>query len=251
MNGKRIARVIYMAVATLAVIIGLSCTTLSVDTYAASPKTQVKSAVKQLMKGIKNCSDKDINAVLRIKGQHNRFKNYKKNNPGRCIYVKKANKKLSYKITKVKVDGKKATVKVKIRYVDATETVKNAIKEFGAAEARGEIKIPSQEEMDEMDIYETWGLAMKVWAKLDECVGKAASYSSVKKMRTETVTLNMVKVGKRWKLDLLDSKMENIMFADYPRAEKAISEEETKRLRAEGAASVKTETPAETQEETP
>lgn len=251
MNGKRIARVIYMAVAILAVIAGLSCTTLSVDTYAANPKTEVKQAVKQLMKGIKNCNDKDINATIRPKGQHNWFKYAKKNNPGRCIYVKKANKKLSYKITKVKVDGKKATVKVKIRYVDATETVKNAIKEFGAAEARGEFKIPSQEELDAMDFDETWDLAMKLIAKLDECVGRAASYSSMKKMRTETVTLDMVKVGKRWKLDLLESNMHNILFADYPRAEKAISEEETKRLRAEGAASVKTETPAETSAETP
>lgn len=225
-------------VSAMLVALSLSCMVFSVDTYAASPKSQVKTTVNKLMKGIKKCNDKNVEACL-PKGMKAGYNSNKLSMPGLYGYMKKANSKLSYKILKTTVKGSKATVKVKVKYVDATEFMENFIRAFGAAEATGEIKTSSGEAAEgSMSMEEAMAEIAKILKATDNCMAKASAKSTLKKTRTETITLKLKKSGKSWRLVSVNDKLSNIMQADINRVQTKIAKDENrvKQLKAEGAA---------------
>lgn len=232
-------------VSAMLVALSLSCMVFSVDTYAASPKSQVNKTVNKLMKGIQKCNDKSVEACL-PKGTKAGYNSSKLSMPGFYGYMKKANGKLSYKILKTTVKGSKATVKVKVKYVDATEFMENFIKEVGAAKAAGEIETPSGESAEgSMSMEEAMAEVAKLLKAYDNCMAKASAKSTLKKMRTQTITLKLKKSGKSWRLVTVDDKLSNIIGADLNRVQTKLAEDEdrVKQLEAEGAAQAAASTP--------
>lgn len=209
----------------LVMAVTLSCSVFSVDTYAASPKTQVNNSVKKLMKGVKQCNEKNVTACL-PKGYKAGYTDVKTMTPGMYKYIKKANNKMTYKITKTSVKKNTATVKVKITYADGTEYCQNVIRLLARGIVDGSIDTSA---MDSTNLSNDD--VVKMMKAYNPILGKASDMTSAKKMRTQTVTLKLKKSGKTWKLASKPSDaFTNIMAADISRAMQNMSEDDMMRI---------------------
>lgn len=204
----------------LVMAVTLSCSVFSVDTYAASPKSQVNTTVKKMMKGIKQCNEKNVNTCM-PKNVKAGYTSLKVMTPGAYGYVKKANSKLSYKITKTSVKKNQATVKVKVKYADGSAFCENFFRVAVRGIMDGSIDTSSldTQNMSEDDVLEL----MKTY---DGLLAKASNMTTVSKMRTQTITLKLKKSGKSWRLTSVSDELSNIMSADVSRAMQALTADE-------------------------
>lgn len=187
---------------TLGIVLILLVSTLTFS-VTAEAKTSKKTlnAVNKVVKTYFNAEKKSKTSVMNkclAKPQVGSFKNSYLEK-----YIKKQNKKLSYKITSTKVKGKNATVKVKCTYMSAYGLYKiaflnTAIHYYNAN--------PSDKE-----IYNY----VSQWIKAHE---KEYPPTAGKK----TITIKLVKKSGTWKISRMTDDMKNILFLDLFQVSKDI-----------------------------
>lgn len=217
-NKKRTQSRILSVMLALVMAVSLSCSVFSVDTYAASSKSQVNTAVNKLMKGIKQCNEKNVNACM-PKNMQAGYTDLKATTPGLYSYIKKANNKMSYKITKTTVKKNRATVKVKVKYADGAPFCENFLRVVARGMMDGSVDPNAMSISGDMSDAELF----KLIQAYDNLFAKAANLTSVSKMRTQTITLKLVKSGKSWRLSAVSDDLNNVMTADVSRAMQALA----------------------------
>ena len=162
---------------------GLSRVTQTTAYAAPSPK----KAAQQLLKGIKKCDDKTLNKFVKVNSGTGYYANIAAKSKGLSNYIKKANKKMSYKIKKVKVgnSGLTAQVKVTATIMNSQEFADNVVKEYGqiCTEMANGTLVPTSD----YDFTE----------RLFSAAEKNTNPSKKKKI---TLTLNMAYLNGRWVL---------------------------------------------------
>lgn len=172
---------------------------LPVTSNAASSKTAVNKAVKSFFTYMKKTDLPKMNRY--IYSNSSKFGTtaiLKQETPNVYKYVKKYNKKISYKVLSTKVKGKKATVKVKVKYVNA-DSIFLAFSDVIQLDYYNGVDISAENYVD------------TGWAK----AVKQAEKSGKLKMQTRTFTLPMVKKNGRWQFKELSLEFKNIAMADY------------------------------------
>ncbi len=156
-------------------------------------------------------SAKTINAVNKVvKTYFNAQKKGKLATMDKCLYkprlgsygstyidkfLKKYNKKLTYKITSTRVSGKNATVKVKCTYQSAYNLYMNSIFDLAL----------KQPEALENSLSTTVALSSYMKTNLKAYPPKS---------KTTTLTIKLVKKSGTWKIKTLSKSMQNVLFLD-------------------------------------
>lgn len=158
---------------------------------AKSEKAKVNDTVKKYFKMVKKTDLDGVNKMAYSKKYKiEDTKGFKSNKPI-LKYIKKYNKKITYKILSTSVKGENATVKLRVKYVDSTDVYSNLFL-IVFADAFAEVNIDTDEYME------------KAW-------NRAVKMSNVK-MKSRTITVKFQKKNKKW---LIKSKnLANIAVAD-------------------------------------
>lgn len=177
---------------------------IPVTADAASAKSSVNKSVKNFLSASKTFNTTKMNKYIYRK--NDKFKKSEiKELPNVVKYAKKHNKKMSYKITSTKVKGKNATVKIKVTYVNSRPVADEYIR-IMFNDAFSGIDTGTTEYIDT-----TWGKASKKVTKL--------------KTKTKTISINMIKDGKTWKIKKVKEDLTNIILADFGDAIESATED--------------------------
>jgi hypothetical protein len=181
----------------LAVVICLSLPVSVTPASAASSKDAVNKAVKSYFEAAKKCDFKTINSLTYDKDKKIDIKGVKASK-NTYNYLKKWNKQIKYSITSTKVSGSKATVKVKVTYVNS-EVMSAFLFASMLSSAFTSAADDSSENLSDDVSDQLIGKAVK----------RAAKYT---RLKTETVTISLVKSGSKWKIN--DDDAANIVMGD-------------------------------------
>lgn len=191
---KKMRKLLLMFVIAFAIVAGLSATT-GVGAQTVKAETAKKAAGK-LMKAIKTCNDNSLgNFVTFTNG--GLYGNLKQSSPSYYAWVKKNNKRMTYKIKKVTQKNGMADVKVQVKCAESKELMKNVADEFDSL-CTAMVNNPSS-------ISGT---------SADDIYKKAIAKTKTPKMKKVTLTLHMVQYGGKWVLTnatTSDKKFTNII----------------------------------------
>ncbi len=200
-----------------AAVLGMAGT----NVQAATAKAQVKKSTNALMSAVKKTKTKTIDKYVlkfdEVEGQSIKkatdIDEMKVAAPSQYRYIKTNNARMTYKIKKITVKGKNATVKVGVRYVNSKDYTRSMVTEF---------------EKDYYDknskFYEILAKAMletdekaqeaMVAAYVDDLYDRAGKSVTTVKFKRENIILKMTKKGKTWKVISADKNLQNLMTAD-------------------------------------
>lgn len=198
---------------------------------AANDRTKVKNTIKSVVTAIKKaddkavykyCSSSDKQQMENIKKlrKQSAFKELKTTSPSAYQYIKANNKKVTYKINSIKIKKNKATLKVKVSYVNSYKLAAymNAILTKDLEDDTIVEEINSLSSLQEITEYFT--------KYFDQLFSKALSKVKSTKMKSKTITL-VLKKGKNGKWMITDENakgfeaLANILYADlYEATEK-------------------------------
>lgn len=168
----------------------------------ASQKSEVKTAVKQYFKLVKKSDFDGINKMAYSKQYGIEDTDVYKSQNSLMNYIKKYNKRVTYKISSVKINGEKATVKMKVKYVDSEDVYSNLFL-IVLADTFAEENIDADDYMD-------------------KAFAKAVKMTNVK-MKTRDITAKFQKKKGKW---LIRSKnLANIAVADLIHSAEVLSAE--------------------------
>lgn len=164
---------------------------LPINAEAKNTKKEVNDTVKKYFKYVKKSDIDSIDKMAYSKKYKIKDANEWKNNKYIYKYIKKYNKKVTYKILSTSVKGNKATVKIKVKYVDSTDVYPNLFLIILSDSFSG-VNTDSDSYME------------KAW-------NKAVKTSKVK-MKTRNITVNFQKKNGKWKIK--SKNLANIAVAD-------------------------------------
>lgn len=175
-------------------LIMVICLAVPITSNAASQKTAVNKSIKNFMAASKKFNTSKMNTYLYRKKDKLSTSVFKQL-PHMTKYIKKYNKKMSYKILSTKVSGKNATVKIKVKYVNAKPFTDIML---------GYMLVDAFNGKD-ADSY-----------KYIDSLFKRSLNKKVKlSMQTKTITVKMIKSNGKWKIKNLSNKLHNIILADF------------------------------------
>lgn len=175
-------------------LIMVICLAVPITSNAASQKTAVNKSIKNFMTASKKFNTSKMNTYLYRKKDKLSTSVFKQL-PHMTKYIKKYNKKMSYKILSTKVSGKNATVKIKVKYVNAKPFTDIML---------GYMLVDAFNGKD-ADSY-----------KYIDSLFKRSLNKKVKlSMQTKTITVKMIKSNGKWKIKNLSNKLHNIILADF------------------------------------
>lgn len=175
-------------------LIMVICLAVPITSNAASQKTAVNKSIKNFMTASKKFNISKMNTYLYRKKDKLSTSVFKQL-PHMTKYIKKYNKKMSYKILSTKVSGKNATVKIKVKYVNAKPFTDIML---------GYMLVDAFNGKD-ADSY-----------KYIDSLFKRSLNKKVKlSMQTKTITVKMIKSNGKWKIKNLSNKLHNIILADF------------------------------------
>ncbi len=179
----------------LSLVLGIiiMATSLSQPVQAASSKTEVKKSVTALFNSIKKFDQRGMDQYVKSW----EYKPTIYSNVFGKTYFKNSSKKITYKINSISVKGKKATVKVKVKYVNSQEIYTDALLTTLAA------------------TYKNPYISNEVLTKQIRKVIIASSKKHKVKYRTQTITLKMEKSSKKWILKKGDKTLLNIVLSNW------------------------------------
>lgn len=191
------------------VLVVIMILTFPVISNAASPKTSVNKTIKSYFEAMKKFDTKKMdNYIYRKKDKYGSASEMKKETPNMYQYIKKYNKKISYKIISTKVKGQNAEVKVKVKYVDS-EPVAGMLLLIMLSDAFSDVDMDSDDYVDK-----AWKRAEKL--ALEE-YGKLGT-------KSKTITINMIKTKGKWKIKKVPASLANVAVADIGDAFAALAE---------------------------
>ncbi len=170
------------------------CLSMPIRSNAASQKAAVNKSIKSFMSASKKFNIDQMNKYLYRKKDRIPKSEFKQT-PNMVKYIKKYNKKMSYKILSTKVSGKNATVKMKVKYVNA-QPFTDAMFVNMIVDAFNGVDTESDKYIDKL-----FKRTLKAKVKLS--------------MQTKTITVKMIKSNKKWKIKKLNNNLQNIVFADF------------------------------------
>ena len=162
-----------------------------ITSQAKSEKTKVNDTIKQYFKLVKKSDIKGIDKMAYSKKYRVEDASEWEKNKYVYSYIKKYNKKVTYKILSTSVKGKSATVKLSVKYVDSTDIYPNLFLVVLSDSFAG-VNIDAEDYMER-----AWKRAVKM---------------SDVKMKTRKITVKFQKKNGKW---LIKSKnLANIAVAD-------------------------------------
>lgn len=177
---------------------------------AASKETAVNKSIKAYFSAMKELNTKKMNEyIYRKKDRFSSSTQMKKESPNMYKYIKKYNKKISFKVQSTKVKGNTAKVKVMVKYVNS-EPVAGMYLWIVVADVLNGVDTDAEDYIDK-----AWKRAEK--AALDE-IGKL-------EMKSKTITINMIKDKNRWKIKKMPASLVNIAMADIGDSLEAVTKE--------------------------
>lgn len=162
-----------------------------VTANAKSEKAKVNDTVKKYFKLVKKSDIKSVDKMAYSKKY--KVEDASEWQKNKCVYsyIKKYNKKVTYKILSTSVKGKNATVKLSVKYVDSTNVYPNLFLVILSDSFAG-VNIDAEDYMER-----AWKRAVKM---------------SDVKMKTRKITVKFQKKNRKW---LIKSKnLANIAVAD-------------------------------------
>lgn len=171
---------------------------------AASKQESLNTSVKTFMKHSKNFNLKGIRSYVNSFGIYKMtYSSIDMDNNEMYRYLKKCNKKMTYKVVSKKQNKKTATVKLKIKYVNSYQFTEKLTENMVNDILSGTIDPETMTE-EEMLQY------------VNKLVKKAQASVTKTKYRTQTITLKFIKKGKKWKVKKMTKALDNILEANIP-----------------------------------
>ncbi len=194
---KQFKKRLFMGLVAFAVCLGMfilpgvnAATTTTVKAETA------KKAAGKLMKAIKNCNDSSLgNFVYFTEGSF--YGTIKSKSPSYYNWIKKNNKKMTYKIKSVKQKNGLADVKVQVKVADSSELAKNLVQAFDDYAS---------------EIVNNPGATTGYTA--DTLYKKAIAKTKAPKFKKSTIVLHMAQYGTSWVLtsdSTSDAKFKNLL----------------------------------------
>lgn len=175
-------------------LIMVICLAVPITSNAASQKTAVNKSIKNFMTASKKFNISKMNTYLYRKKDKLSTSVFKQL-PHMTKYIKKYNKKMSYKILSTKVSGKNATVKIKVKYVNAK---------------------PFTDIMLGCMLVDAFnGKDADSYKYIDSLFKRSLNKKVKLSMQTKTITVKMIKSNGKWKIKNLSNKLHNIILADF------------------------------------
>lgn len=179
------------------------CVCMQKGVAAADEKAQVRTTVKKVMTAVKKSDDKTLYRYMTSsdKQQMDSIKQLRKTSgveqlkqtlPSYYNYLKKNNKRISYKILTISVKGNKATVKLRVKHVNSKQLAQKMV-DFMAADLSSDAvagEINALDSVDKMAVYAV-GYAEGLFARASGAV-------KTSKMKTETITIRLKKAKGKW-----------------------------------------------------
>lgn len=175
-------------------LIMVICLAVPITSDAASQKTAVNKSIKNFMTASKKFNISKMNTYLYRKKDKLSTSEFKQL-PHMTKYIKKYNKKMSYKILNTKVSGKNATVKIKVKYVNA-KPFTDIMLGYMLVDAFNGKDADSNKYIDNL---------------FKRSLNKKVKLS----MQTKTITVKMIKSKGKWKIKNLSNSLHNIILADF------------------------------------
>ena len=182
------------------VLVLLLCIGFVQDANAAKGES-LDASIKNFMKYVKKVDYSGIDKYVKSWYDNNILSDISQM-PQLESQIKKANKKMTYKVVSKKVKGKKATVKIKIKYLDQSEFALSML-----AEEMVDIVWTGTDTstMNEEEYYKY----------VDGLAEHAQEESYKDTYKTKTLTLTFVKDKNNWKLKKMTEKIENILVDNF------------------------------------
>lgn len=221
-NMKKIKKQI-LAVVLMLMVVVTSCVLMPANVEAANDKALIKASVKKVMTSIKKSDDKTVYKYVTSsdKSQVENIKKLRKQSaiaelqkslPSYYSYITKNNKKISFKITKITVNGNKASVQMKVKHVNSKKLAQNMVNLMSSDLASDEVaaEINALDSVEKMTTYFI-DYSEKLFAR-------ASSAVKSNKTKTETITISMKKVKGKWFITDENqdgfAKIINLLYAD-------------------------------------
>ena len=194
---RQMKKRLFMGLVALAVCLGMfvlpgvnAATTTTVRAETA------KKAAGKLMKAIKTCNDSKLGDFVYIT-DGSFYGSIKSKSPSYYNWMKKNNKKISYKIKSVKQKNGLADVKVQVKVADSSELAKNLVQVFDDYASQ---------------IVNNPGSTTGYTA--DTLYQKAIAKTKTPKFKKSTIVLHMAQYGSSWVLTsdtTSDDKFKNLL----------------------------------------
>lgn len=189
----------YVSLLTVFCIIILICIPNYAQAKAAAkektPK-ELETDVSKVLKAIKNNDEKILNKYC---ADEDGFFIGEDGSDEFTDFLLENMKKMSYSVKSYEVKGKKAKVKVKFKYVDASDFSRNYV-DLLYEKIFMDMLTGSSVEMSDEDYMNMAEQAIKI--------------SDCSSFKTETITLNFRKLGSKWKLSDYSDELTNIVYSN-------------------------------------
>lgn len=170
---------------------------------AAQKQESLNTSIKKIMKYSKDFNLKGIQSYTVSFGKYKSTYYMKTKNNELYNYFKKCNKKMTYKIVSKKQRKNTATIKLKIRYVDSYEFTENFYYRLFIDSISGRVDLDNMSEA-QSDKY------------ANSVVRTSAAGVAKTKYRTQTISLELIKKDKKWKIKKMTKAFDNILQANFP-----------------------------------
>lgn len=191
------------------------------NVYAANEKQQIQTTIKKVMNAAKKLDDRTVykyiqssdaeqmKSIKQLRKQ-SAFGELNKITPSAYLYIKESNKKISYKVASTSIKGNKATVKLKVKFVNSKKVADNLVNNLSS-------DLQSEEFVNQVNSLDSVLNMSTFFTNYSESLF-AKSVVRPNKMKNKTITLVMKKVKGKWMItDENTNGFEafgNILYAD-------------------------------------
>lgn len=182
-------------------------------TQAASDKSKITSTVNNYFNAAKSLNLKKMNkysyGTFESDGDNLELVSYI---PSLNKYIKTRNKSMSFNIKKIKVKGKSATVTVKCKYMDSSDTLATVLLDFVNT-----VNENDSQGYSDIELFNIYNSAIKESLKgVDDAYGKTYV--------TKTFKIELTKQKGTWKINKNNYDLSNVVTSNYFETIKLFSE---------------------------